>query len=344
MNLSEKPIYTIILFSLILFSCTERDEKFVPEKFEIERTAVKMPLTVKEIIAFEGGYVCNFDNWEDTTAHIGFLDKNFHLMKRQTKQLNRGLQCLKSIWTAHDTLFAIDANMIKYWRNGHWNLNKKLPLEDRTNYMSYELNVPIYEDAQFIVRACSRGEFGGAVFFKDKKTGKTYSCASNCVNAVNKIDGAYYVSSSLAHGCGFSKVLQIADPLKLYEIKKNRQRCDCGWYDIYSKDPKIDQIKHPVGYNKGYKVLMDTTAIFLTGAFESKGHLYHIFSDTKNTYLGYLNRKKVVVLDTIASHPSWYYGVRDLQNNPNLFIIRNSKFNGVIVREKNKIRLIKFKH
>jgi hypothetical protein len=56
------------------------------------------------------------------------------------------------------------------------------------------------------------------------------------------------------------------------------------------------------------------------------------------------NRKKVVVLDTIANHPSWYYGVRDLQNNPNLFIIRNSKFNGVIVREKNKIRLIKFKH
>jgi hypothetical protein len=56
------------------------------------------------------------------------------------------------------------------------------------------------------------------------------------------------------------------------------------------------------------------------------------------------NLKKVVVLDTIANHPSWYYGVRDLQNNPNLFIIRNSKFNGVIVREKNKIRLIKFKH
>jgi hypothetical protein len=89
---------------------------------------------------------------------------------------------------------------------------------------------------------------------------------------------------------------------------------------------------------------MDTTAIYLTGAFESKGHLYHIISDTKNTYLGYLNHKKIVVLDTIASHPSWYYGIRDLQNNPNLFIIRNSKFNGVIVREKNKIRLIKFKN
>ena len=56
------------------------------------------------------------------------------------------------------------------------------------------------------------------------------------------------------------------------------------------------------------------------------------------------NLKKVVVLDTIANHPSWYYGVRYLQNNPNLFIIRNSKSNGVIVREKNKIRLIEFKY
>ena len=56
------------------------------------------------------------------------------------------------------------------------------------------------------------------------------------------------------------------------------------------------------------------------------------------------NLKKVVVLDTIASHPSWYYGVRDLQNNPNLFVIKSSHFNGVIVRNKNKIRLIEFKY
>jgi hypothetical protein len=34
MTKSDSSIYTIILFSLILFSCTERDEKFVPEKFE----------------------------------------------------------------------------------------------------------------------------------------------------------------------------------------------------------------------------------------------------------------------------------------------------------------------
>ncbi len=344
MNLLKLPFYPIILFSLILFSCTEQNEKFVPEKFEIERSVVKMPLTVKEIIAFEGGYVCNFENWEDTTVHIGFLDKNFQLKKQKTKQLNLGLQRLRAIWTVHDTLFAIDLNMIKYWRNAHWKYYKTLPIENKTTFMSYELNYPIYEDAQFIVRSCSKGEFGGAVFFKDKKTGKTYSCESTSIKAVHKIDGVYYVSSSLAHGCGFSKVLQIADPRKLFEIKNKSQLCDCGWYDIYSKDPTNDQIKHPIGYDKGFKVLVDTTDIQIIGAFVSKDFLYHIFSDAKNTYLGYFDHQNPVVLDTIVQKVSRYGCVRDLQNNPNLFVIKSSHFNGVIVRDKNKIRLIKFKN
>jgi hypothetical protein len=34
MNLLKLPFYPIILFSLILFSCTVQNEKFVPEKFE----------------------------------------------------------------------------------------------------------------------------------------------------------------------------------------------------------------------------------------------------------------------------------------------------------------------
>ena len=328
----------------MLCSCATHDEKFNPEKFEIERTSVKLPFEVKELIAFDGGYVCNFENLEDTSFHIGFVDKNFHLKKQKTRQLNKGLQRLRAIWTAHDTLFAIDLNMIKYWRNAHWNFYKVLPIENKTTFMSYELNYPIYEDAQFIVRSCSKGEFGGAVFFKDKKTGKTYSCEATSIKAVHKIDGVYYVSSSLAHGCGFAKVLQIADPRKLYEIKNKSQLCDCGWYDIYSKDPTNDQIKHPIGYDKGFKVLVDTTDIQIIGAFVSKDFLYHIFSDAKNTYLGYFDHQKPIVLDTIVQKVSRYGYVRDLQNNPNLFVIKSSHFNGVIVRNKNKIRLIKFEH
>ena len=344
MTKSISSIGTIIFFSLMLCSCAAHDEKFIPEKFQIKRTSVKLPFEVKELIAFDGGYVCNFENLEDTSCHIGFLDKNFHLKKQKTRQLNNGLQFLRAIWTAHDTLFVIDLNMIKYWRNAHWNFYKVLPIENKTTFMSYELNYPIFEDDQFIVRSCSKGEFGGAVFFKDKKTGKTYSCEATSIKAVHKIDDVYVVSSSLIHGCGFAKVIQIADPRKLYEIKNKNQGCNCGWYDIYPKDPYDDQIKHPIGYDKGFKVLLDTTAIEITGAFVSKQHLYHIFADAKNTYLGYIDHQKPVVLDTIVNKPLWFGSVRDLQSNPNLFVIYNRHFNGVIVRNKNKIRLIKFEH
>lgn len=59
---------------------------------------------------------------------------------------------------------------------------------------------------------------------------------------------------------------------------------------------------------------------------------------------GYFDHQKPVVLDTIVNKPLWFGSVRDLQSNPNLFVIYNRHFNGVIVREKNKIRLIKFEH
>lgn len=332
----------LVLLSIFLSACQSHDDKFIPEKFQIERTSVKLPFEVKELVAFDGGYVCNFENLEDTSFHIGFVDNTFQLRKQKTRQLNKGLQFLRAIWTDHNTLFAIDVNTIKYWRNGQWNLYTVLPKEDRTTFSSSELNYPIFEDDQFIVRSCSKGEFGGTVFFKDKKTGKTYSCEATSIKSVHKIDDVYYVSSSLAHGCGFAKVLQIADPRELYEIRNRSQGCNCGWYDIYSKDPTNDQIKHPIGYDKGFKVLVDTTDIQITGAFVSKDFLYHIFSDAKNTYLGYFDHQKPVVLDTIINKPLWFGNVRDLKSNPNLFAIDNRHFNGLLLREKNKIRMIEF--
>jgi hypothetical protein len=59
---------------------------------------------------------------------------------------------------------------------------------------------------------------------------------------------------------------------------------------------------------------------------------------------GYFDHQKPVVLDTIVQKVSRYGYVRDLQNIPNLFVIKSSHFNGVIVRDKNEIRLIKFEH
>lgn len=332
-----------ILIIFVFISCTEHDEKFIPEKFEIETSVVNFPFEVKEIIQFEKGYICNFENSYDSIFHLGFVDKSFHLMEEKTTKLNHDLIYVRSIWTSHDTLFVIDMNTVKFWKNNQWHFYKSLPVEDQSNYMSHELNYPIYEDDEFIVKSCCRGEFGGAIFFKDKKSGKTYSCESTSTKAVYKIEGCYYVSSSLPHGTGFTKVIKIDDPRKLYEIKKKSQLVDCGWYDIYSEYPRKDEIKHPFGYDKGFEVIIDTMDIMIIGVFESKKHLYHIFSDDKNTYLGYFENKKPIVIDTMIKKVSWFGPVRDIQNNSNLFPIKCRYFNGVILREGNKLRLIEFK-
>ncbi len=326
-----------------ILSCSEKVGEFIPENFVIEKSEVILPFEVKEIIQFENGYICNFENYDDTSFNIGLFDKSFNLERAKTILLNSDLKFVKSIWTSEDTLFVTDSYTVKYWRNNRWNFYKSLPKEDVTNYKSYQLNYPIYEDNQFIIKSCSRGEFGGAVYFKDKKTRKTYSCEATSIKSVNKIKGSYYVTSSLPHGSGFSKVIKINDPKKLYEIKQKSQLLDCAWYDIYSKDPRNYEIKHPIGYDKGFEVLVDTIDIMIIGAFVSKNQLYHFFSDNKNTYLGYFNNRKPIVLDTIINKVSWYGAVRDIQNNNNIFPINSRFLNGVIIKEGNKIRLVEFK-
>jgi hypothetical protein len=333
---------TIILAILTLLSCNEQKDYFIPEKFEIEKSNVTLPFEANEIIQFENGYICNFENYDDSSFHLGFIDKTFKLNNIKTKLLNQDLKLVKSIWTSHDTLFVIDIFTIKFWKNNHWNILKTLPNEDKTNFKSYELNYPIYNDENFSVKSCCLGEFGGAIYFRDKKSGKTYSCEATSVISVNKIHDSYYVTSSLPHGSGFTKVIKIDNPRNLYEIKKKSQLFDCGWYDIYPEDPN-NEIKHPIGYDKGFEVLIDTMDIMIIGSFVKNEQLYHVFSDNKNTYLGYFKNKKPVVLYTIINKPSWYGKVRDIQNNSNLFPIKNRYLNGVILREYNKLKLIEFK-
>lgn len=304
---------------------------------------MNLPNAVKDIIQYEGGFICNFETYDDTSIQIGYLEKSFQFNEEKSRLLNNDLMYVESIWTSGDTLYLIDAKTVKYWNHDKWVVSKRLPIEDVKNYMSSDLNYPIYEDREFVVRSCCRGEFGGAIYFEDKKTNKTYSCQATCLMAVQKIGGSFYVSSTLPHFDGFSTVFKIDDPRKLYEIRDKSQLVDCGWYDIYSENPKDDQIEHPAGYDKGYDVLLDTIGINLVGAFARKKNIYHIYSDDDYTYLGYIKNGKTVAIDTLIEKETWFGNVRDLKHNSTIFPIRNRCFNGLILLKNNQIKIVEFK-
>lgn len=337
--------YTVILtLILIILSCSEKEDIFIPEKFEIEKLEVEMPHEVRDIIQFENGYV--FYSMSDTNYTIGFLNKDFTFNEEKSKLLNKGdYQWYSSIWTSNDTLYAIIGGWPGYsevyWKNNNWTTIKSGNVT-RETYDSPELEVPIYEDNEFVVNSCCRGEFGGAIFFKEKKTGKYYSCRATCLNGIQKLNGSFYITSSLPHASGFARVIKIDDPRNLYEIKRKSQLKDCGWYDIYPEDPR-DEVTHPKGYDKGYQILLDTMDIHIVGAFSHKQHIYHIYSDDNNTYLGYINNKKFITIDTLINKVAWHGEVRDLKHNSNIFPIRSRDLSGVIILNGKKIKLVEFK-
>ncbi len=337
-----KYFYSIFII-ILLNSCTEKKNIFIPEKFEIEKIEVELPVDFFDIIQFENGFV--FISKYDTPFSIGYLNSDFSVNTEVSILMNQDEnKCNHKIWTSNDTLFGIkvylESYSIVYWKNNSWNIKESHNIS-KANYFSEELKIPIYEDDEFLVRTCCAGEFGGAIYFKDKKTRKTYSCQATCLAGIQKINGSFYLTSSLPHISGMSKVFKIKNPRNLYEIKKKCQLENCRWYDIYPEDFR-QEIKHPVGYDKGYEILLDTSNINIIGSFVKKSQLYHIYSDSKNTYLGYIKEKKIVAIDTLANKRVHFGNVRDIKHNSNIFPIKSQDFNGLIIIKGMQIKMIEF--
>ena len=80
----------------------------------------------------------------------------------------------------------------------------------------------LYEDSLFEVSNIDRGEWGGTVFFKDKRTNISYEAGADGVKSVVKLKNAYYVTNYLAHMSGWGSIIRIDDPLKLTITDTNR--------------------------------------------------------------------------------------------------------------------------
>ncbi len=337
-----KYFYSIFIL-ILLNSCSEKKNNFIPEKFEIEKIELEMQFDFFDIVQFKNGYV--FISKDDFPFSIAYLNSDFSVNTEVSKLMNQDEnKCNHKIWTSNDTLFGIKvcsgSYSIVYWKNNSWKIKESHNIS-KANYFTEELNIPIYEDDEFLVRTCCGGEFGGAIYFKEKKTRKTYSCEATCLAGIQKINGSFYLTSSLPHFSGMSKVFKIKNPRNLYEIKKKSQLEDCSWYDIYPEDYR-QEIKHPFGYDKGYEILLDTLDINIIGSFTKKSQLYQIYSDRKNTYLGYIKRRKLNAIDTLLNKTAYSGNVRDIKHNSNIFPVNSRDFQGLIIIKGKQIKIIEF--
>ncbi|GEM_PF-3810481 len=121
----------------------------------------------------------------------------------------------------------------------------------------------LYEDQLYQISASCSGEWGGTVYFKHKKSRKTYSCEATCAIQVNKLADDYIVTATLGHMMGFVRILSISDPPALERSKKKSSK--------YSGGNESRSLQ-------GVKVLADSMGVMALTSFVHQGQVYHVLN------------------------------------------------------------------
>jgi hypothetical protein len=133
-----------------------------------------------------------------------------------------------------------------------------------------------YEDEFYDIYATCNGEWGGTIFFKDRKTKVGYEASSTCPTVINKIDNDYYVTNYMEHMMGFASVIKISDPTKLEKSDLNFDRHEGSHYD------------------KGFEFLLDTMKFYVPTSFVVDKQLFHLYYDENGSYIGRIENKKMI--------------------------------------------------
>lgn len=195
----------------------------------------------------------------------------------------------------------------------------------------------IYEDSLYVVTKSCSGEWGGSVTFKNKKTGIEHSAASTCPVAVNKLNGKYYVTNTLAHMSGFSEVLEIDNPDSMAVFEWPEPRGKKGKTIIrYAGDQQSKS-------TKGTKQLVDTIGVLTIASFMYENHLYHIVTDFQKTFITQIENNKFVTIATISDKSLWTYDPEVVVTATNHLIVRfdNEQVKGHLDIFENQITIIR---
>lgn len=161
----------------------------------------------------------------------------------------------------------------------------------------------IFEDSTYIVSKICEGEWGSTITFTDKKTGVRYATSSTCPVVVNKLNGKYYVTNTLAHMGGSADVIEIDDPRQMDISKPITNKSS-----ILSGKETFD--------GKGTKALVDTYSVLALASFQYNNQLYHIITNYMQTFIAKIENSRFVTIDTVSNVSVWTY-------NPEVFITKD---------------------
>jgi hypothetical protein len=200
-------------------------------------------------------------------------------------------------------------------------------------------NKPFYEDSEYIVTTSCKGEWGGSIWFENKKTGIIYSCESTCPKSIHKIDNKYIVTNSLAHMYGVSEIIQIDNPNQLSIFKKPQPRSYKNgkpFYYVVDLESKSRQ---------GVKTLWSEHGTLIILSFLHNQKLYHITIKEGTTLLTTLENNELVTVCLISKARIWsHHTINKISKNHTfLYLGRDFQKDEYIEIKDSKIKLVRYK-
>lgn len=277
--------YSILLLALIVTACHQNPAPVDKSPFVVRTYHLKLAERIREVLFAQGRYYCLLE-----TGKFICLNRQFQVDSTITQTISN--EVFERGFLGDDQLMA--AKRIKNNLFEEYFLDEHFQWQKTDQILSAE---PAQAEEPFQIHHCCMGEFGGAIFFKDKRTERVYSCPATCVVALNKIGNDYYVTNTLAHSEGFSEILLIKDPKQLFELKTDSLKNSCNWWTwfVHFKDGFAGMEKFEIGTTK----LLDTIGLLTTISFVRDGELYHLCSDQNRSFVGKLNKGHMQMLDSI---------------------------------------------
>ena len=274
-------LYSLAFLSISFFACKTEKQRDNTDLFTVETKSLTADTVVTSAVYFGGHIFCL-----QADHKIFALDT----LLQKEESLTAKFSNLKAdfLLSYNDTIF-IGTKKVIYF------LDRDVTLK-RYDRQPFKYQLPAYTDDSYYVYACSAGEWGGAVFFWDKKSNKTYSYPATGVQQIFKFADTYVVSNFLAHS-GFSDYLFIKDPTKLYELKDEKQKIFCNWYTSVDsiKDTKLFDTATP----PGVRYYQDTFITRTLTTFPYKNELYSIYCTDSATVLAKFQNSKLIPVDTL---------------------------------------------
>ena len=268
---------TIIFFSLFTFlSCqsqTNEKNQSLSNDFQITIDTLNISIDgyLRKVVLFKGSYYGIFETDRKNTSQsfkkmIVFSPNGDFV---EDAFIPEEIQDMPH----YDLIVENDSLYVKESQFEKFNFVLGAYVADFTQTTTRELK--FYEDEFYDIYATCNGEWGGTIYFKDKKTNDNYEAASTCPIVINKIDNEYYVTNYMGHMMGFASVLKISDPTKLEKSNLNFDRHEGSQY------------------NKGVETLLDTMDFYIPTSFVADKQLFHLYSDENGTYIGKIENKEI---------------------------------------------------